>query len=187
MFVNLGAALTWSSAFAHRWDECELLRFQAEDLARLAAMLERWLCDRAKPSAMALDFSEAEVRPVARYDEEGRPVEGEFLTSWDRIERFFDDPQFPPSRRVLDLIVSVRRAGYDKSLRAGQSLYCLVVSRSRRHGLRHDQPCVAFVFDEEGMEVHCHIDGEERFSLPRIEFSPEVEAVLTQLAAKEID
>jgi hypothetical protein len=176
---------------AFHWDECPLLRVRTGDTTRLAAMLARWLCDRALPSAMAREFPEADVMPVARYYEERRPVEGEFLTSWDAVGRFFarflDDPRFPQARRVLDLIASIRRAGYDRVLRAGQSMYDLGVSRSRRHGLRDDQPRIFFEFHEEGMEVHCDIDGRERFSLPRIELSPEVEAVLTRLAAREID
>jgi hypothetical protein len=174
-----------------RWDECPLLRVRIGDTARLAAMLARWLCDRAMPSTMAREFPEADVMPVARYYEEGRPVEGEFLTSWDAMDRFFarflHDPGFPQARLVLDLIASIRRAGYDRVLRAGQSMYDLGVSRSRRHGLRDDQPRIFFEFREEGLEVHCDIDGRERFSLPRIELSPEVEAVLTRLAAREID
>lgn len=174
-----------------QWADCELLRVRTRDTARLAAMLDRWLGDRAMPSAMAFDFPEVEVRPVARYYEEGRPVEGEFLVSWDNIERFYagllDQPRFPQTRRILDLVASLRRAGYDRRLRAGQSLFWLILSRSRRHGLREGQPHVVFDFREDGMALHCRIDGTERVSLPRIEFSPQLEAVLTRLAAEEID
>ncbi len=173
------------------WDECEQLRVRTGDTARLAAMLERWLCDRAMPSAMAREFPEAEVRPVARYYEQGRPVEGEFLVSWDRIEQFYagfpDHPRYPPARPIIDLIGTMRRAGYDRLLRAGTSLFDLVLSRSRRHGLRPDQPNVVFNFHKDGMDLYRHIDGEERFALPRIELSPQVEAVLERLTARAID
>jgi hypothetical protein len=172
---------------AFHWDECELLRIRTNDTARLAGMLKLWLCDRAMPSAMAADFPDAEVKPVAQYYEDGRPVEGEFITSWDEIEHFYDDACFPDSAQVLGLIARIRQAGYDRTLRAGQSLWTLVVSRSRRHGLRKGQPCVTVVFTEKGMDVYSDGDGREKLSFPCIAFSPGLDDVLKRLTAKEID
>ena len=169
------------------WDECELLRIRTGDTTRLAGMLKRWLCDQAMPSEMAADFPEAEVEPVARYYEEGRPVEGEFITSWDRIEHFYKDARFPCSGQVLGLIARIRQAGYDKTLRAGQSLWSLVVSRSRRHGLRRGQPSITFAFTGNGMDVYTIMDGQERLSLSGIEFSPQVDDLLNRLTTKRID
>jgi hypothetical protein len=169
------------------WDGCELLRIRTGDTTRLAAMLEQWLCDQAMPSEMAADFPEAEVEPVARYYEEGRPVEGEFITSWDRIEHFYEELQFPCSGQVLSLIARIRQAGYDKTLRAGQSLWSLVVSRSRRHGLREDQPSITFTFTRNGMEVYSDVDRRERLFFSCLEFSPAVDDLLNSLATKDID
>lgn len=169
------------------WDECELLEIQTGDTVRLARMFKRWLCDHAMPSEMATEFPEAEVKPVARFYEEGRPVEGEFNASWDRIEQFFADEQFPCAGQVLGLIARIRQAGYDKKLRAGQSLWSLVVSRSRRHGLRDDQPSITFWFNGNGMDVSSTMNGQERLTFPEIEFSPLIDNLLKQLATKEID
>jgi hypothetical protein len=169
------------------WDECELLRIQMGDTTRLAVMLKRWLCDQAMPSAMAAEFPEAESHPPARYYEEGRPAEGEFITSWDAIERFYEDALFPCAGPVLGMIARIRQAGYDKTLRAGQSLWLLVVSRSRRHGLREGQPSITFAFTGNGMDVYNDVDGQERLSFPRIEFTPQVNDLLNRLSTKHID
>src|SRR5258708_29642903 len=51
---------------------------------------------------------------------------------------------------IQDLIAAMRERGYDRQFRAGQSLYMLVLSRSREHGLRADQPGLRFALNAEG-------------------------------------
>jgi hypothetical protein len=164
-----------------------MFRWRSGDAARLAPALRRWLCDRAVPSAMAAEFDWVRPGPVARFYEEGRPVEGEFVTSWDGIEGFYRGTDAPFLTSVLDLVRDIRRAGCDRTLRAGQSLWTLVVSRSRRHGLRDDQPYLAFQFRPGGMDVVGRVEGDERLSVPVIGLTPAVEAALRRLAARPID
>jgi hypothetical protein len=165
------------------WDGCELFQFMVRDTAAFAAALARWLCDRAMPSALQAEFPWLQIGPLADAYEAGRGIEGEFLESWDGIERHFAH-EYGPGPRVLALIAAIRAAGYDRKLRAGQSMYTLIVSRSRRHGLRRGQPSVAFEFEGEGMQVYV---GEQRLSLSRVELDPRVEAILRDLAAQPID
>jgi hypothetical protein len=114
-------------------------------------------------------------------------IEGEFIQSWDRIEQFFDSVLEPGpwKDQVLQFISQLRHAGYDRKLRAGQSLFALVVSRSRRHGLRLDQPCVCFwlhdgVMDmQEEKDVYVHLADST--------LSPLVEAALARLLTQPID
>jgi hypothetical protein len=112
---------------------------------------------------------------------------GEFITSWDWIEHFFEDARFPCAGQVLGLIARIRQAGYDKTLRAGQSLWSLVVSRCRRHGLREDQPSIEFWFRGNGMDIYSTMDGQESLSVRGIEFSPQVDDLLNRIATKVID
>jgi hypothetical protein len=79
----------------------------------------------------------------------------DFARSWIRIEEFFGRA-LPPSAwkdYLLDFVRQLRRDGYDRKLRAGQSLFAFTVSRSRRHGLRPDQPWIAFLFHDSVMEM----------------------------------
>jgi hypothetical protein len=165
------------------WDGCELFQFAVGEVAAFAAVLARWLSDRAMPSALRAEFPWLEIGPLADAYEAGRGTEGEFQESWDGIERHFSDG-YGPGPQVLSLIAAIRAAGYDRKLRAGQSMYTLIVSRSRRHGLRRGQPKVAFEFEQGGMQVYV---GEQRLNLPRVEFDPRVEAILRDLAAQPID
>jgi hypothetical protein len=169
------------------WDECQLFQVQTGQFRQVALLLKRWLCDYAMPSDLESEFPWIDIGQLARYYEEGRGVEGEFLLSWDSIVRFYSRVvDVPFGSQVLEMIARMREK-YGKTLRAGQSLYSLIVSRSRRHGLRTDQPRITFQFDNDRMEVSTNFDGETRLSFPEIELTTEIDALLKQLEAKEID
>ena len=139
------------------------------------------------PSALRTEFPWVQIGELADYYERGKPIESEFLKSWDLIERFYDSLEFPFVPKVRGLIAQMRGRGYDKSLRAGQSLWSLILSRSRRHGLRDDQPRIAFWFRNDGMDVYTRIDGEKKVTYPEIAFTTDVDALLKQLQARDID
>ncbi len=80
------------------------------------------------------------------------PLDRDFIQSWERMEEFFGWmlARVPWKDRVLQFIAELRQAGYDRKLRAGQTIDIFIVSRSRHHGLRPDQSRVAFYFIRTG-------------------------------------
>jgi hypothetical protein len=70
-------------------------------------------------------------------------IELDFIKSWDDIEVFYVDllsyKGWDHIKPVLVLIRHLRALGYDKLLRAGQSVYILVLSRSVNWGLKDNQ------------------------------------------------
>jgi hypothetical protein len=88
---------------------------------------------------------------------------------------------------VLPFIAELRRAGYDRKLRAGQSIWSLIVSRSRRPRLRPEQPVVSFQFHENSMEVYARDQKEERLQHIPIAMTDTVERVLRGLTERPID
>lgn len=169
------------------WDDCELFRLAVSDIPLLASLLQRWLFDAVLPSTIANEFPTVTMDPVAQYYEAGTPIEGEFLVSWDRIETYFVDPNMPNAKAVLAFVQALRSHGFDRTLRAGQSLWTLVLSRSRRHGLRDNQPCVAFEFHNNRLRVRGYHLQSVKIDVPRIELTAEVLEHLRQLAAQPID
>jgi len=169
------------------WDKCELFRLQAEDTAKLAAVLNHWLCDHAMPSKMRTEHPWIEIGELANYYENGKPIEGEFVMSWNSIEHFYTKLNFRPKEQILKLIAEMRQRGYDKTLRAGQSMFTLVLSRSRRIGLRQNQPCLRFSFKEDGIEICARSERDENYLIPHIMLSPQVESLLQSLVGTEID
>ncbi|MFP5229158.1 MAG: hypothetical protein ACLGXA_16200 [Acidobacteriota bacterium] len=169
------------------WDECELFRFEAKDNVSLAAILSRWLADNAPPSTLRKEFPWLDLGRLADFYEKGNPVEGEFIESWDQMEGVYEGSRFPPRTLVLPFIAELRRAGYDRKLRAGQSIWSLVVSRSRRPRLRPEQPVVSFDFREHSMEVYARDRKEERLHDIPIAMSDTVDQVLRHLTEHPVD
>jgi hypothetical protein len=172
---------------AFHWDQCELFRFDAADCTSLGNVLDRWLTGNAPPSALRQEFPWLHIGALADYYENGSPVEGEFLESWNQMEAVYEGSRFPPRSLVLPFIADLRRAGYDHKLRAGQSIWSLIVSRSRRPRLRPGQPLVSFQFRENSMEVFSSNHGEERISDHPIQISDTVRRVLARLVEQPID
>lgn len=172
------------------WDECQLFQYQPKDTAQFAAVLKAWICDWLMPSAMRSEFPWLTIGELADYYEAGSPVEGEFIKSWDGMEEFYEDTRCPFSAEVKHFMCAMRDKGYDRTLRAGQSLWSLILSRSRRHGMRGDQPSVVFQFHENGMIVvdrlENHRKGAKSQSL-QIALTPEIEALLERLESKPVD
>ena len=168
------------------WDQGELFSFKVKDPQVFGAVLTQWVVGNHLPSRIKSEFPWLKVGRVAECYENGNPVEGEFIQSWDRMEEFFDSKYFRLKRRVLPFLAELRRAGYERKLRAGQSMWLFGVSRSRRHGLRPEQPCVFFEFREDTMQVVSNLAEETSFT-SAIAMSRQVEEVLARLAGYPID
>lgn len=173
------------------WDECEHFNFHLDDNQTLALVLRRWVGDGAMPSQMRIEFPWLEISKLADYYEQGRPIEGEFLESWIGIEEFFRNfgSRYASdiNKQALSLIGEMRAAGYDHVLRAGQSMTSLGLSRSRRHGLRRDQPSLWFFFDKsETMTVEPTFAPKKLENHP-IRLTADVKQLLDKLVEFAID
>ncbi|MGL6138023.1 MAG: hypothetical protein ACRC2M_12060 [Planktothrix sp.] len=119
-------------------DNALLFKLKTQDRKSLAKLLNRWLCDRALPSQIQTEFPWVEMGNLADFYEKGNLFEGELLESWNSIENFYESYRICLGNELTDLMIkfikSMRQEGYDRHLRAGQSVYYLNLSRSRKHG-----------------------------------------------------
>ena len=172
------------------WGESTLFQVQTGQFQQLALVIKRWLIDYSLPSDIEEEFHWIDIGKLAKYYEKGQEIEGDFILSWDHMEEWYGEWSNTPSTpKVLELIAQMRKRGYDRTLRAGQSTYTFMVSRSRQHGLREDQPCITFGFDINtgSMVMNIRINGEEKLIYPKIELTPEIDAHLKRLEACNID
>jgi len=117
----------------------------------------------------------------------GDPVEADFIESWDTLGVVFEWmlARVPWKDLVFQFITQLRQAGYDRKIRAGQSLELFIVSRSRNHGLRPDQPRVIFCFHDDVMDV---LEGDEpTVRNTDIFLSGPVQAALARLLSRDIE
>ena len=167
------------------WDECEMFRFNANKPEDLAAVVNRWVGEQMLPSQLRAEFPWLDIGKLADAYECGHRVEGEFLQSWDYMEHFYDDMKYEFAPDIRQFIAQMRAAGYDKTLRAGQSMWTLMLSRSRRHGLGNSQSFIGFDFHPKGMNISTDLDFVQK-TYP-IDLTPEVDVLLKQLEAQDIN
>jgi hypothetical protein len=117
-----------------------------------------------------------------------------FQESWDHIEAFYREELLTMDnwqwiRPIVDLLKELREAGYDHVLRAGQSIHILGLSRSRKHGLRDDQPSVWIeLFPNGTMRVTTQFHGrrQREVLVSEIRLSGELVEILENLTREPI-
>ena len=126
-------------------------------------------------------------------ENELNPIEKEFAASWGGMEQFyrgFDSPYWEFLKPIFDLISTMRKQGYDRRFRAGQSLWIFILSRSRQHGLRPDQHCIRIILHSQGGMTVEYCDGLNRntnLDADHVELTQELEALLQRLLAQPIN
>jgi hypothetical protein len=173
--------------YIFKWDDCIIFETSSSDIKRLCTLINKWVFDKAMPSTLKMEFAEIDFGKLAEYYEKGDGTVGEFILSWDDIEEFYREENLDKKNEILQLIKEMRSKGFERTLRAGQSLYTLVLSRSRRHGLRENQNSISFSFDfiKSAMEVRTPIG--EKFEFDKIEYNDTVEKLLRTIELENID
>lgn len=113
-----------------------------------------------------------------------------FKQRWLRTEKFYT-PTFSDDQwkiPIVTLLQDLRERGYYKQLHAGQSLYDLILSRSKVHNLRGGKPNIRFIFSQDGkMKVtYNNIDEKIVFEEDKVEITPQLEEVLNKLLQQPI-
>lgn len=170
---------------AFLWDGRPLFADRFESVEPLAVLLRRWVSDHALPSALRQEFPELELDELADYYERGAALEGEFVRSWDAVEVFYREDGGDHFAAARAFIRALRDAGYDRLLRAGQSMSIMGLSRSRDQGLRDDQPRLWFAFNRSDMDVDANFAAGGLKGHP-IELTPAVRQLLDALAGKAV-
>lgn len=182
--IDIHAAHLIHAAFL--WDDRPLFENQFDDREALAAVINRWVCEIAMPSRMREEFSWLEIDELADYYESGEPVVGEFMRSWDAVEEYYSEETSDYYRPVRQLIRVLREAGYDRKLRAGQSMASFGLSRAVGHGLRDGQLRVWFDIGATEMDVDANF-GSGNLQRHPVELTEEVRSLLDALAERELD
>jgi hypothetical protein len=172
----------------HR-DGCDLFAFKGDDALLMGAVLKQWLCENAMPSAMCKEFSWLNIVELANYYESGDPSKETLFPAGIGSSSSMTVSTFLRRVSFCNFIRQLRRAGYDREFRAGQSLWALMLSRSRRHGLSDDQARIVFEFSRGGDARSATVrNGAEQSTLITSAFlSDEIHAALNRLRGAPID
>ncbi len=125
--------------------------------------------------------------------DEMEQVEQDFLVSWDKTERAFQWMNKKHTRdwitSIQNLIIKLRVKGYDKQLRAGQSLFNFIMSRSRHKGLKKGFSSIWIdAINDGSMKVTTRFDDtSSEYHFKTIELHDELLEMLDELASRPID
>lgn len=169
------------------WDDCVIFETSDLDKDKLGLLVNRWVHEKASPSILAKAYPGIDFGKLGEYYEKGKGVEGEYVLSWDRIEAFYEDIDLNRRDEVIELIKRIRSEGFDRTLRAGQSLYTLILSRSRRHGLRENQDSISFSFNFIKSAMEVRMGDSTKLEFDKIEYNDKIERLLKQLEQLPID
>ncbi len=128
------------------------------------------------------------VRTVPPWKDDS--VEAHFQLSWDMMEAYYDglrsQAQLDPLRALLQ---ELREKGFDRKLRAGQSLHALGLSRAKDHGLREGQSHLYLSPEGDGrVRVQGLLDGTKyRFGPVPCTFGGRIQRAIETLATLPTD
>lgn len=115
-------------------------------------------------------------------------MEEEFVMTWDWMESYYEGLSHLKNKdKIVQLIREMRKKGFDKKMRAGQSLNDLVLSRSIKHGLREDQKGIRFSFEYIQSTMEINRRGYKKIVLDEIIYNEIIEEVLLELENEKID
>jgi len=177
-------------SFVFKWDGCKLFEVNQNDLTLLAEVIKKWLIDEIQPSTLENQYDWIEVGDLAIHYEKGEGIKGEFIESWNSIERFygeFSDEFHPFKADALKLIQEMRSAELDEVLRAGQSLFFLILSRLRRHGLEENHPYLHITFlGKNKMKVISRLNGKKEIFEAEVKYDGLIKHKISELLKEKI-
>lgn len=172
------------------WDNCTIFEIFSTDVKRLGEIILDWVLKKSMPSKMKSQFPEIDFGLLAEYYEKGEGIKGEFIESWNSIEEFYDsfsDSWKSKGEDALRLIKKMRKVGLDEKLRAGQSLWFFILSRSRRHGLEENAPYIKITFlGDNTMSIKSNFNGKKTSLENKVEYGEYLQGQIKELLKEKI-
>lgn len=174
--------------FKFLWDECAVFYAYNDDLMKFDGLIKEWLINQQNPSILKSKYPWIDLYNVAEYYERGEGLLGEYIESWNKVEKFYLEDTYRSTDKIIEFIRTIRKDGYDKEFRAGNSLNSMILSRSRRHGLSENQAYLSFWFGEDGINIYTDIYSNinEPIFHKGIYLSDEIRSMLDELKSTEI-
>lgn len=184
VYVN---GYTGESVYKFKWDGTFIFETLIPDTARMGLLIKQWVIDAEKPSVLQTIFTDIDFGELAARFEKGNPLEGAFLKSWDVVEEFYKRVNLAIQPQIMQLIKTMRSKGFDKTLRAGTSLFDFMLSRSRRHGLSQEQPWVRFSFHYIKSIMEVRTSKKDVLTYDAVTYTDDIERILKTLEQLPID
>lgn len=174
------------------WDDTTIFKTMEPVSDTLAGLITAWVKGKVMPSVLQQRYPDLSFGIIAEYYEKGKGIEGEFLDSWDRIRLFashhpyYEKETLPFVGKMETIIHVMRNKGFDHLLRASYSRPTVMLSRSRRHGLRDEQAYLRITLDND-LQTMTVCNAKESHTFEKIEYNDTMDRLLQELAVRPID
>lgn len=177
--------------FIFKWDEAKIFEHSTADNKRVGKLINDWIVNFSMPSILESNYKEVNFGKLGSFYEKGKGIEGEYVLSWDSIERFYgelSDEWHPFKKGALRLIKEMRGHGLDKELRAGQSLFSFILSRARRHGLEPKHSYIHLTFlGENKVKIKSKYDDSRKEEEVEVKYEGYIKETIEELLKEEIE
>ncbi|MEQ8473631.1 MAG: hypothetical protein RIC35_20705 [Marinoscillum sp.] len=177
--------------FIFKWDETKMFEHSTADNSRVGELINDWVINYLMPSTLESKFKEVNFGKLGSYYEKGKGIEGEYVLSWDSIERFYgelSDEWHPFKKDAINLLKEMRVEGLDKELRAGQSLFFFILSRARRHGLENNHSFAHLTFlGENKMKIWSNYDDSRKEEEFEVKYEGYLKETIQKLLKEKIE
>ena len=123
--------------------------------------------------------------------DDNQQIEQDFKASWDSIDQFFtrlvEHYHWEGHRPIFKILAAMRELGYDRQLRAGQSMSTFVVTRARFHHYRAHHGRIRLDVLSDGLNAVYYKDGEKiEVTTDSFDYTDEIDALLQRLLQEPI-
>lgn len=124
--------------------------------------------------------------------DESQQIEQDFQDSWDKMDEFFhrlvETYHWEGHRPIFNILAEMRQRGYDKQLRAGQSMSTFVLTRARNHHYRAHHGRIRLDVKSTGLQVNYYKKDEEKIEIvtDSFDYTDEIDALIQRLLQEPI-
>lgn len=169
------------------WDQHILFTIETVP-SQLAEVLTRFLIDQEAPSSLQKDFPWIPTNELTKGFEAGIGLEAICTESWKYMLNFyttFPNQRWLDKEKIIAFTQELIDLGFNKKVRASQSVTRLILSPSKIHGIMGDNPYIALSFKYD--KIHIKTSYWVNDKIINLEVNEELLSLIKRLESEKID
>ncbi|WP_299315950.1 hypothetical protein [uncultured Aquimarina sp.] len=177
--------------YVFEWDDCPIFEISSTDIKRQGKIIINWVLEKSMPSKIQTQFPEIELNELAKYYENGEGIKGEFIESWNILEKGYNQwlsiEPCEQDKDAIRLIKEMRNFKLDELLRVGTQLSVFILSRSRRHGIDENSPQIRIGFlGNNKMKIYSNLKNRNKSLECEVKYEGYFEGIVKELLKEKI-
>ncbi len=177
--------------YVFEWDDCPIFEISSTDIKKQGKIIMDWVLEKSMPSKIQTRFPEIELNELAKYYENGEGIKGEFIESWNVLEKCYNQwlliEPCEQDKDAIRLIKEMRNFKLDELFRVGTQLSVFILSRSRRHGIDENSPQIRISFlGNNKMKINSNLKDRNKSLECEVKYEGYLERIVKELLKEKI-